>query len=113
MDSREFQQRINFYGYPITVEVRSAHDPHVLFGARTRGRFVLDESPGGQIAAGIILLLFAIAMLGMSAFKSYRFCIKYTCRDYLRRRRMKKYLASAREDSDETEFRRNYRGDQA
>ena len=46
-DSREFRQQIDFYGYPIVVEVRSAQDPQVRFGEDTQGRFALDESPGG------------------------------------------------------------------
>jgi len=88
-DSREFQQEIGFFNYPFTLEIRSAKDPHVRFGGNTRGLFILDESPSGQIAAGVLLLIFGIAMLLMSAYKTYRFCIKYTCRDYLRKRRQK------------------------
>jgi len=67
----------------------------------TGGSFYLDESPGGLLLAGVILLLFAVAMLALAAYKTYRFCIKYTLRDYFRRRRMSKYLASAQHDSDE------------
>ena len=70
------------------MEIRSAHDPHVLFGQMTRGRFVLDNSASGQIAAGSVLLIFGILMLLMSAYKTYRFCVKYTCREYFQQRRM-------------------------
>lgn len=53
------------------------------------------------------MIVFAVAMLALSGWKSYRFCIKYTCRDYLRRKRMQRYLAAeARQDSEETEFKR-------
>jgi len=86
-NSQEFKQLINFYEYPIEVEVRSAKDPHIQFGILTRGQFLLDESPGGQIAAGVILLIFAILMCGMSIYKTYRFCIKYTLKDYQRKKR--------------------------
>ena len=48
----------------------------------TRGRFILDNSASGQIAAGSVLLIFGILMLMMSAYKTYRFCVKYTCREY-------------------------------
>lgn len=100
-DSREYLQEIGFHGYPMTVEIRSAKDPHVLFGQRTKGKFVLDDSADSQIAAGSILLLFGILMLAMSAYKTYRFCIKYTCRGYLQRRKMAKYLASNQMDPDD------------
>lgn len=76
----------------MSVEVRSAKDPHVRFGYETRGRFVLDESPGGQIAAGLILLFFAVLMCGMSGYKTYRFCVKYTLKDYYRKKRERRYL---------------------
>lgn len=86
-NSQEFKQEIKFDNYPITVEIRSAKDPHLQFGRLTHGTFRLDESPGGQIAAGAILLVFGIAMFGMSCYKSYRFCIKYTLKGYLARKR--------------------------
>lgn len=85
----------------MTVEIRSAKDPHVIFGEMTKGKFVLDDSADSQIAAGSILLLFGLLMLAMSAYKTYRFCVKYTCRGYLQRRRMMKYLASDQLDPDE------------
>lgn len=57
----------------------------------TKGKFVLDNSASGQIAAGSVLLIFGILMLMMSAYKTYRFCVKYTCREFLQRRKMNKY----------------------
>ena len=66
------------------VEVRHAKDPHVLFSVLTHGSYELDEKAGGQIAAGVLLILFSICMLGMSCYKTYRFCIKYTLKDYQR-----------------------------
>lgn len=100
-DSRAYLQAVEFYGYPITVEIRSAKDPHILFGQMTKGKFMLDDSAQSQIAAGTILLVFAVLMLAMSAYKTYRFCIKYTCRSYLARRRMMKYLQSNQLDPDD------------
>jgi len=58
----------------------------------TKGYYILDDPAGGQIVAGLILLLFAICMLGMSAYKTYRFCKKYTFQEYHRKKRMQKYL---------------------
>ena len=55
---------------------------------------MLDESPGGAIAAGVILLIFAICMFGMSLYKTYRFCIKYTLKDHMRKKRQRRYLAN-------------------
>lgn len=100
-DSREYFQEVAFHDYPMTVEIRSAKDPHILFGEMTKGRFILDDNANSQIAAGSILLVFGILMLSMSAYKTYRFCIKYTCRDYVRRRKMRKYLESNQLDPDE------------
>jgi hypothetical protein len=74
----------------------------VKFGLRTDGNFVLDASPGGQIAAGVILLIFSIIMMLMSMYKTYRFCVKYTFKDYLRKKKEKRYLSQANED--ELEF---------
>lgn len=91
-DSREYHQEMEFHGYPIKLEFRSANDPHVKFGLRTKGTFILDSSPGGQIAAGAILLFFGTAMLLMSFYKSYRFCVKYTFKEYFRKKRMRQYL---------------------
>ena len=93
-NSREFQQIINFYDYPLTVSVRHSQDPHVRFGQMTGGTYSLDLSPGSQIAAGLILLVFAVAMLAMSLYKTYRFCIKYTLKDYLTERRRRRYYES-------------------
>ena len=67
----------------------------------TKGKFVLDDSADSQIAAGSILLIFGILMLAMSTYKTYRFCVKYTCRGYLQRRKMMKYLASNQMDPDD------------
>jgi len=100
-NSSDYLQHVDFLGYPITVEIRSAKDPHILFGQMTKGKFVLDDSAQSQIAAGSILLVFAILMLTMAAYKTYRFCIKYTCRTYLARRRMMKYLQSNQLDPDD------------
>ena len=47
------------------------------------------------------MLLFALAMLGMSAYKTYRFCIKYTLRDYLAAKRRRKYLTQASESDEQ------------
>lgn len=41
-DSREYYKEVDFHGYPIAVEIRSAKDPHVLFGEMTKGKFILD-----------------------------------------------------------------------
>lgn len=82
-DSREYFQEVGFHDYPMTLEIRSAKDPHILFGQMTKGKFLLDDSADSQIAAGSILLIFGILMLAMSAYKTYRFCVKYTCRGYL------------------------------
>ena len=86
-DSSEFLQPIEFKGIPIMIEVRSGKDPHMLFGKLTRGLYELDNSPGGQIAAGVILLMFAVSMLLMSLYKTYRFLIKYTFPRYNRSKR--------------------------
>ena len=107
LDSSEYVQEVDFFDYPITVQVRSEHDPHVKFGLRTEGNFVLDASPGGQIAAGVILLMFAIIMILMSMYKTYRFCVKYTFKDYLRKKKEKKYLSQA--NDEELEFVNNKR----
>jgi Tfp pilus assembly protein PilF len=40
-DSRDYQQEINFH-HNIVVEFRSANDPHIKFGLRTDGSFMLD-----------------------------------------------------------------------
>jgi len=93
-NSQEFKQEIKFENYPMTVEIRSAKDPHLQFGKLTHGTFRLDESPGGQIAAGTILLIFGIAMFAMSFYKSYRFCVKYTFKDYLARKRQQRYMVN-------------------
>jgi hypothetical protein len=91
VDSSEYLQAIGFVGYPLVVEVRSAKDPHLLFGRMTYFLYELDNSPGGQIAAGVILLLFAVAMILMSLYKTYRFLIKYTFPNYLRNKRKSRY----------------------
>lgn len=91
-DSRNFTQKIDFYGYDFNIQIRSAHDPHLKFGIMTRLTYTLDQQPGALIFAGVILLFFAVIMLAMSVYKSYRFCIKYTFRNYLRDRRQKRYL---------------------
>lgn len=70
----------------------------------TKGKFVLDNSASGQIAAGSVLLIFGILMLLMSAYKTYRFCIKYTCRDYLARRKMNKYNDNKRKMGSDVDF---------
>jgi hypothetical protein len=46
-NSREFLQQVDFRGYPLIIEVRSAKDPHIIFGQESRGFFELDPSPGG------------------------------------------------------------------
>lgn len=84
-------QEVAFKGYPIRVEIRSAHDPHIKFGKMTKGFYELDNSAAGQIAAGVILLLFGVAMLMMSAYKTYRFCIKYTFPNWKRDKRAARY----------------------
>ena len=43
-------------------------------------------------------------MLMMSLYKTYRFCIKYTLRDYLQQRRRRKYLQQSHE-SDEMDIK--------
>ena len=63
----------------------------MAFGRMTNLLFELDNSPGGQIAAGVILLMFAVSMLLMSLYKTYRFLIKYTFPNYSRNRRLSKY----------------------
>lgn len=52
-------------------------------------------------------------MLAMSAYKTYRFCIKYTCRGYLQRKKMRKYLASNQMDPDDIVEIGNNRGTRA
>ena len=74
------------------VEFRSANDPHIKFGLRTGGSFMLDQSPAGQITAGIILMFFGGIMLALSMYKTYRFCVKYTFREYFRKKRLRQYL---------------------
>lgn len=90
-DSTKYLQDISFTGFPLTLEIRSAHDPHVKFGQMTSGFYELDNSASGQIAAGVILLIFGAAMLLMSAYKTYRFCVKYTFPNWQRERRAKRY----------------------
>lgn len=63
----------------------------MLFGSITHGLYELDNSPGGQIAAGVILLMFAVSMLLMSLYKTYRFLIKYTFPNYNKNRRLGRY----------------------
>lgn len=91
-DSREPIQDIDFVDYPIDIEVRSVHDPHYKFGVSTGGRFILDVSAHQMKAAGSVLIFFAICMLCMSGYKTYRFCIKYTCREWLEDQRRLRYL---------------------
>ena len=79
----------------MTIQIRSAHDPLIKFSHMTNGSFSLDQSTRSQVSAGIILLLFALAMLSMSAYKTYRYCIKYTMRDYFSAKRRKAYLAKS------------------
>jgi hypothetical protein len=38
-NSSDHMQEIPFYDYPIKIQVRSEHDPHVKFGLRTDGQF--------------------------------------------------------------------------
>jgi hypothetical protein len=83
-DSTQYLQEIGFLDSEVEIEVRSAHDPHWKFGLLTRKFFELDPPAGGQIAAGSLLLLFATCMLGMASYKTYRFCIKYTLKDWRR-----------------------------
>ena len=82
---------MDFFDYNVTVEIRSVEDPHVQFGEITGGSFVLDQSASALITTGSILMVFSICMLAMSGYKTYRFCIKYTLRNYLRERKMRKY----------------------
>jgi len=44
-NSSMFRQEIKFSGYPFTVHVRSARDPHLEFGKLTHNSFVLDQDP--------------------------------------------------------------------
>lgn len=53
---------------------------------------MLDQSPAGQITAGIILMFFGGIMLALSMYKTYRFCVKYTFREYFRKKRLRQYL---------------------
>ena len=69
------------------MQIRSAKDPHVMFGILTGGSFYLGPTSSGLILAGVILLLFSFAMLGLAGYKTYRFCIKYTFKEYLRKQR--------------------------
>ena len=80
-------QEVQFFGYDIDVEVRSSRDPHIRFGRATNGRYQMDESATQLKSAGAILILFAVAMFGCSVYKTYRFCVKYTCRDCIEERR--------------------------
>ena len=41
-----------------------------------------------MVTLALILLIFGILMLLMASYKTYRFCIKYTCREYFQQRRM-------------------------
>lgn len=96
-DSREFQQVIDFYDYPFSLQIRHKRDPLLVFADITNWTFSLDQKPSSQIAAGVILLLFSLLLLGLAGYKTYRFCIKYTLRDYIREKRRRRYLAKEEE----------------
>ena len=91
------------HGYPIAIQIRHHSDPHFNFGFTTNGAFIVDQKPASLILSGIILLIFSLAMLGLSAYKTYRFCIKYTLRDFLADRRRRKYLQETSPRADHPE----------
>ena len=83
--SSNFNQAMEFSGFPMTIEVRSAKDPHVLFGDRTKNLYALDEDAVQSESAGLILLIFGIIMMIISMYKTYRYCLKYIFKDYYRK----------------------------
>ena len=73
----------------------------MLYKTLTLGLMELDEEPKRQVVAGLVLLITAVPMLIISIYKTYRFCIKYTLREYLQDRRAAKYEL---EHADEIEY---------
>jgi hypothetical protein len=72
-----------------------------VFGEITANSYVLDTKAGSSIFAGVVLMLFALSMLIMAGYKTYRFCIKYTLKDYLLERKRRKYLKEAAVEMDD------------
>ena len=97
-DSRIYYQDISISNLTFNIQVHSSRSPAEIYKDVTRGLGKLDDEPAREKTAAIILLCGAIPMLLLSLYKTYRFCVKYTLADWLRKRKMKRYEAS--DDAD-------------
>ena len=83
-DSKIYYQDIKISNLTFKLSVLSSRSPEVIYNKVTNKKGRLDEEPAREWTVAIILLTGAVMMLLISLYKTYRFCIKYTLKDWLR-----------------------------
>ena len=82
-----------FYGFNISVELRSVHDPQLVFGELTHGSGSLDDEPNSEFFAAVVLMICGSLLFLGSMYKTYRHCKKHAFRKWQQLRRASKYEA--------------------
>lgn len=82
-----------FYGFNISVELRSVHDPQLVFRELTHGSGSLDDEPNSEFFAAVVLMICGGLLFLGSMYKTYRHCKKHAFRRWQQQRRASKYEA--------------------
>ena len=81
-DSTEWYQDLPFYGFNISVEVKSVHDPKLVFMQLTGGSGFLDDEPNREFFAAVVLMICGGLLFLGSMYKTYRHCKKNAFRKW-------------------------------